>query len=239
METRCPRWYQINIAALTLGELRRATGGGLGFWFCLPFHVLSKLAGRRWLADDLVPEEITLVEQPEGELAVPEPLAALGFASLLTVSLPEFSGSNLIQMLRDESGETVCEFMVAWSDGAAAWGGANIVLASGLENGQLLRTIASPQAYPTLPPPGHHVVLAPGLTPQALYARHRDELAALAAAEGSPPIVFDGVRSIDVALRSHRELVAYQVKRGVFVQAEPASVEALLRGKQLTRATGA
>jgi len=236
METCCPRWFQINITALTLGELRRASGGGLGFWFCLPFHLLSRLAGRPWLADDLVPEQITIVEQPDDELPVPEPLAALGFVPLLTLSLPEFSGRNLIQMLRDDSGETVCEFMVAWSEAASGWGKAEIVLASGLENGELLRTIASPQAYPTLPPPGHHVVLARGLRPEALYARHREELAALAACEGSSPIVFDAVRSIEVAMRSHRDLVSYQVERGVFVEAAPDRVEALLRGKGISRA---
>ena len=236
MDTRCERWYQINVAALTLGELHRATGGRLGFWLGLPLHLLGKLLGRRRLADDLVPETITAIERPETDLPVPEPVAALGFRPLLTLSLPEFSGRNLVQMLVDPSGETICEFIAGWSDEpTAAWSGADVVLASGLESGPLLRTIAHPRAYPTVPPPGHRVVLARGLAPGALYARHRDELALLAAEHTSPPIAFDGDRAVEVALRSHRELVAWQVGRGVFVEADPALVDALFAENGLTR----
>ena len=236
METRCERWYRINVTALSVGELRRATGGGPGFWLSLPLHLLGKLLGRANLADDLVPEAITAIERPEVELPVPEPVAALGFKPLLSLSLPEFSGRNLVHMLVDEPRETICEFIAALGEeGGAPWSASDVVLASGLESGPMLRTLPSPRAYPTLPPPGHHVVVAPGLAPAALYARHRDELARLAAECGSTPIVFDEARAIDVARRSHRELVAFQVSRGVFVEAAPALVDQLLRDNALTR----
>jgi len=239
METHCPRWYQINVAKLSAAELHRATGGGAAFWLSLPLHLLAGATGHRRLAPDVVPEELTAIERLELALPVPEPLGALGFVPFLTLSLPEFSGSNVIHMLADEGRQTVCELLVARSaHPEASWQGAHSVLASGLEDGQFLRTIASPECYPTKPPPGHHVVLAQGADPESLYARHLDELRRLAEAAGSSPVVFDEGRCIAAARRSHRELVAHQVARGVFVEADPALVEALFRDNGLTRSEG-
>lgn len=236
METRCPRWYQTNVGALGVGELRRATGGGAGFWLTLPLYLVSKLLRRRLLSRNLVPEEITAIVRREVEIPVPEPVRRLGFAPLLTLSLPEFSGRNLVHMLVDEPRHTVWEFIVAWDSAAGdVWRGAEFILCSALEDGRLLRTITSPRSYPVRPPPRHRVVVAEAADPAALYARHRNELRELSAATGSPPVVFDEESCIAIACRSHGELVAHQLRRGVFVEAAPQLVEALFRDNDLTR----
>jgi hypothetical protein len=228
--TKCRQWYELNLAALQLREVYRATGPietvlGLFLWR------IPGLLGVRMPAGLLFPEEVTLLwDVPRDEVEENEKLLDLGFEFLAAFELPEFSGDNLTTLYHDAERETYCEVVFSRARGES---GGGIVFSSHFPGPSplLAKTVRSWKVSPLERPEEFLAQCVPGSLEQA-YQAHRRWLGELSQAPLPTSRDLFEKRNVE----HHRMLGDRCVERGVWVEARPALVKSLLRQKRLKQA---
>lgn len=224
--SRCPRWYELNMHALSFTEMRRACDSFLQA--VIGFAYFRLLGGTAPGAAILVPESITVVETVAVEgLELPGELADMGFTLAQAFHLPEFTGDNLTCCFIDRHGTSTCDVVFARVNDQfqseaifySHFGGRPI---------RSIKTIGAWRADPLERPPEKPVRCVPGDL-RTRYEAHRQWLSS----EPGTPERLTWERILAMSHDSHRELVQHYLARGVYRPASLPRVTALLRRKGL------
>ena len=225
--SRCPVWYEVNLHALSFGEMRRATGSAAQA--CLGF-VMFRLFGVPVSGPSiLLPERITLIEPVSADgLPTPRELGELGFTLVQAFHLPEFSGDNVSCCFLDRRGTTSCDVIFAQHAGRTQ---SEAIFYSHF-GGQPLRSMKSVarwEAEPLERPPEKPARCCDGDL-QTRYQAHLQWLAS----QPDAPLRLTWESIVALSSQSHADLVDFYLERGLYQPAAPAAVRELLREKGLT-----
>lgn len=222
--SQCPRWYELNLHALTFRELWRATES----WWqaALAYGYYHLLGGTAAGEPILVPERITIVETVDfADLELPGILRELGFTLAQTFSMPEFTADNITCCFIDRFGTTTCDVVFARVNDEYQ---SEAIFYSHF-GGQPIRSIKSIgrwRADPLERPTEKSVRCTPGDL-ASRYDAHRQWLLS----EPGQPQSLTWERILSMSYDSHQELVRWYSERGVYRVASESAVEGLLRRK--------
>jgi hypothetical protein len=230
MVSRCPQWYELNLAGLRFRELRKATNFGSAlvvYAISLPFRIF----GAALRGGMLFPREVTVMwDVPLDEVDIPEEFADLGFTVECAFELPEFSGENVTCLLLDRERTTFAEVLFARIQGMQSTG---IVFSSELASDPPVhvKTTQKWEAAPLDYPDGYVVQCVPGLLADTYEAHYR-----LLKEQPQRPRAMDRQSFFEFSHRGHRRLGEYYVQRGVWIPAREEVIDKLLEQKGLEEA---
>jgi hypothetical protein len=225
--TRCPTWYELNLAGLRVREVYRSAGVG-GAVLGLFLWRIPGLFGARIPAGLVFPAEVTLVREIDVEdLEEQDDLLELGFRPLGAYELPELSGENDTLLLRDPDRTTYCEVVCARAKGTTQFAMTFHSYLAG-EREMLLKTVQSRRTSPLDRPEEYPCQCVSG-TAEEVYEGHRKWVDSFGGE--LVPTSFD--HFLDAAARDHRTLMKHWAKRGLYVTARPHLVRKLLKDKGL------
>ena len=214
------QYYQINLSALTWGELWRS--GGVSVILAAPIVAFCKLFRISLAIGDKFPREVSFQQadqysfqqryQQVAQLVTE--LQPLGFEHFSTFKVPEMPYDSMVFALMNRSenayglvyhivtpmkSKTMCDIVTVFKDGTD------------------LTTCTSKEAVAVTSPPGSHKQALDGASPQQLWRAHQTKVAELSPSAGGIAGPVNQEDFIEHWRQYFRDYADFQAGRGVYV----------------------